>query len=98
MPRFQIATDVSEETKRRLEQFTEPRGLKKGFVMEQALLFHLQALQELPANLIIPPKLMASAEASAQIAALLEDSPAPTAAMEALMAGDYSQIADDELA
>lgn len=58
----QISAYVSKSTKERLERFARSRGLKKGFILEDALLHHLKALEELPADVVIPPRLVVSQE------------------------------------
>ena len=50
----QISAYVSLRTKEMVERYTETRGLKKDHFIEDALLHHLQALRELPADIIIP--------------------------------------------
>ena len=54
----QISALVSRTTKDLLERHVRATGLKKGHLVEQALLHHLQALQELPADIVIHPKLV----------------------------------------
>jgi hypothetical protein len=54
----QISALVSEATKELLERHVRATGVKKGHLVEQALRHHLQALQELPADVIIHPKLV----------------------------------------
>jgi len=54
----QISAYISEETKNLVERYVRARGVKKGFLVESALLHHLQALEKLPADVIIPPRLM----------------------------------------
>ena len=44
---IQISANISVETKALLEKYAEVQGVKKAFVIEQALLHHLQALNEL---------------------------------------------------
>ena len=53
----QISAMVSEETRALLDEAAEAHGLKKGHVIEQALLHHLHALRELPSDVIIPSRL-----------------------------------------
>ena len=50
----QISAHISVETRELIERYTGAHGLKKGALVEQALLHHLQALRELPADVIIP--------------------------------------------
>ena len=54
----QISAVVSEATKELLERHVRATGVKKGHLVEQALRHHLQALQELPADVIIHPKIV----------------------------------------
>ena len=54
----QISAFISKIVKARLEKLVRTRGLKKGFVIERALEHHLQALQEIPEEFIIPPTLV----------------------------------------
>ena len=54
----QISALVSEATKELLERHVRATGVKKGHLVEQALRHHLQALQELPADVIVHPKLV----------------------------------------
>lgn len=86
-PQVQISAYVSEQTRLLLDQATEARGLKKGFVIEEALLHYLHALQELPADIIIPARIVLTPEAAARLAEVLDQPRAPNAAMVALMAG-----------
>ncbi len=92
MARSQIAGDVSEETKQLVERFTEARGLKKGFVLEQALLHYVQAMNELPADLIVPARIVVTPESLAAVQARLAHPQPPTAAMVALRSGDYASV------
>jgi len=41
-----------------LERHVRATGVKKGHLVEQALRHHLQALQELPADVVVHPKLV----------------------------------------
>lgn len=54
----QISAVVSRTTKELLEQHVRATGMKKGHLVEQALRHHLGALQELPADVIVHPKLV----------------------------------------
>ncbi|HXK24305.1 MAG TPA: hypothetical protein VMS55_16675 [Myxococcota bacterium] len=55
---IQISAVVSETTRELLERHVRATGVKKGYLVEQALRHHLQALQELPADVIVHPKLV----------------------------------------
>ena len=54
----QISALVSRTTRELLERHVRATGVKKGHLVEQALRHHLQALQELPADVIVHPKLV----------------------------------------
>jgi hypothetical protein len=53
----QISATISEATKERLDRFTESHGLKKNFVVEQALLYFMEARRELPDEALVPARL-----------------------------------------
>jgi uncharacterized protein (DUF1778 family) len=84
-PVVQISAIISRETQRLLEAYAQRRGIKKSFVIEQALRHHLAALNEIPEEYIIPPVVRVSAESMRQVAGLLESPATPTAAMRKLM-------------
>ena len=54
----QISALVSRTTKELLERHVRATGVKKGHLVEQALRHHLRALQELPADVVIHPKVV----------------------------------------
>lgn len=80
----QINARVSEATKAWLERESRATGVKKEFLVEEALLHHFQALHELPADVIVRPRLVITADTAK---ALLEqiETPAPTQALRDLM-------------
>lgn len=86
----QISAYISEDTKRQVERYADAHGVKKGALVEQALLHHLQALRELPADLIIPPRLELSAESFARVARLTTRPRRPVKALRELMTGKSS--------
>lgn len=55
---IQISAVVSRTTRELLERHVRASGVKKGHLIEQALRHYLQALQELPADVIVHPKLV----------------------------------------
>jgi len=83
----QISASISDETRERLERYVRARGVKKGFVIEQALLHHLQALSELPEEVMVPARLVVDSASGARIFARLDAEEGPNAAMEELFAG-----------
>lgn len=83
----QIAATISEATKERLDQFTERHGLKKNFVVEQALLYFMEARRELPDEALVPARLLLEDKAFDRIAELVTNPPAPTRSLRKLMRG-----------
>lgn len=83
----QISAFISAATKELLEKHARATGLKKGHVVEMALLHHLQALQEVPADVIIPPRLVVSAKEGRKLLRRLKRSGPPTRSMRELMRG-----------
>jgi hypothetical protein len=83
----QISAFISDTTKDLVERYVEAHGVKKGHLVEEALLHHLQALRDLPADLIVPPRLIVSQESFDRVAELTEKPRKPTQAMRDLMAG-----------
>lgn len=83
----QISAMISAATKERLDRFAESHGLKKNYVIEQALLFFMQARTDLPDEAFVPVKMVLDDDAFDQIVAKLERPPAPTPALRELMRG-----------
>jgi hypothetical protein len=80
----QISALVSEETKELLERHVRATGVKKGHLVEQALRHHLQALQELPADIVMHPRLVVT-QASGEAILKQMATGKPTAALRKLM-------------
>jgi len=84
----QISAYISEETKNLLERYVRARGVKKAFLVESALLHHLQALEKLPADVIIPPRLVVSRKSGEAILEQLEKPVKPTDSMKEVFEDD----------
>ena len=82
----QLATQLSAETLADLEAYVSSRGLKKQFVVEQALAYYLRALRELPADAFVPPTLVVSRRTAEWLLDQIEHPGEPTPAMKALFA------------
>lgn len=83
----QISATVSSATKQELDRFTESHGLKKNYVVEQALLFFMTARRELPDEALIPARIVLEDASFDRIAATVERAPAPARALRELMRG-----------
>ena len=80
----QISAFISDTTKSLVEEYADSHGVKKGHLVEEALLHHLQALQTLPADVIIPPRLVVTTESGEAVLARMEKPRRPTKAMRQL--------------
>jgi hypothetical protein len=83
----QISAYISEGTKQQVERYAEAHGVKKGHLVEEALLHHLQALRELPADIVIPPRITVTSESFEVVGKLITKPRKPTQALRDLMAG-----------
>ena len=81
----QVSAYISEETKAQVEAYAKSHGVKKAFLIEEALQHHLQALREIPEDLIIPSRLVLTSEAMAQIVEHLAQENQPTVALKTLL-------------
>lgn len=84
----QISATISEATKEKLDRFTESHGLRKNYVVEQALLFFMEARRELPDEALIPVRLVLEASEFDGLVDLLGNPPEPTNALRELMRGN----------
>jgi hypothetical protein len=84
---MQISAEISQGTKELLERYSRAHGVKKQFLIESALLHHIQALEELPTGVIIPPRLVVDAASGRTIAELLTKRKKPPSELVELMRG-----------
>lgn len=84
MAEVQISAFVSEDTKTRLDRYARAHGVSKAWLVEQALLHHLLALEELPEDVLVPARMVLDAASAARVRELLERPPEPTEAMKQL--------------
>ena len=84
----QISAVISETTKELMERHVRATGVKKGHLVEQALRHHLQALQELPADVIVHPKLVVTHESGAALLKEIEKAKPSEALRDLLRDGD----------
>jgi uncharacterized protein (DUF1778 family) len=83
----QISATVSVATKERLDRFTESHGLKKNYVVEQALLYFMEARRELPDEALVPARIVLDDKAFDHLVESLERPAAPTEALREQMRG-----------
>ncbi len=80
----QVSAYISDETKAEVEAYVKRHGVKKAFLIEEALQHHLQALREIPEDLIIPSRLVLTNEAMTAIAERTTQEGQPTEALKEL--------------
>ncbi len=83
----QVSATIATTTRDRLDRFTEQLGLKKNFVVEQALLYYMEARRELPDEAFVPTRLVLTDTAYDQLSARLQQDAPPTDALVELMRG-----------
>ena len=81
----QISATISAATRERLDHFARSHGLKKNWVVEQALLYFMDARRELPDEALIPTRLVLDDDAFARLVEQLESPPEPTPDLRELM-------------
>jgi uncharacterized protein (DUF1778 family) len=83
----QISATISEATKEKLDRFTESHGLKKNFVVEQALLYFMEARRELPDEALVPARIVVEDKAFDRLVELVTSPPAPSRRLRELVRG-----------
>lgn len=84
----QISATISASTKEKLEDFVRHYGLRKNFVVEQSLLYFMEARRELPDEAFLPTRIVVESEAFDRLLDGLEDPPDPTESLKDLMRED----------
>jgi len=80
----QISALVSATTREMLERRVRATGVKKGHLVEQALQHYLVALEQLPADMIVHPRLVVTRSSGESILEKTRTAK-PTEALRALM-------------
>jgi uncharacterized protein (DUF1778 family) len=84
----QISSPISKETKELLERYAKATGVKKGHLIETALRYHLRALQELPADALVPARIVLTRRSFEEVVERLRSPGEPTEELRDLMRGD----------
>lgn len=74
----QISAYISNETQAKMEHYSATYGVKKGFLIENALEHYLQALYTIPEEFIIPSKIVLSDSSFETVMDMVDNSPEPT--------------------
>lgn len=83
----QLSVVVSGATRDKLDRFTENRGLKKNYVVEQALLFFMEARREWPEEAFTPSRVVLENAEFDRVAKAVARPRKPTRALVELMRG-----------
>ncbi len=81
----QISAYISRETKDLMESYTREHGVTKAHLIETALLHHLQALRELPQDVLVPARLVLTRQSGEALLESIEHPDAPTRQLRSLM-------------
>ena len=84
MATVQISAFVSDDTKSRLDGYARAHGVAKAWLIEQALLHHLAALEALPEDVRVPVRMTLDQPSAGRVRAMLQHPPPPTDAMRRL--------------
>ena len=84
----QVSAYISNETKINLEHYSTTHGIKKGFLIENALNHYLQALEAISEEFIIPTSIVLSGASFDKVMETIENPPEPTQALIDLMKND----------
>jgi hypothetical protein len=82
-----VSAIISAATKEKLDRFTEELGLKKNYVVEQALLYFMESRRELPDEALVPVRIVIDDEPFDRVVEQLQAPAAPTPALRELMRG-----------
>lgn len=81
-----ISAAVHPSIKSRLDRLARATGLEKARIIEAALSHHLQALDELPTDVIVPPRIVVNRETGKRLLQRIANPSPPTEAMNELFA------------
>ncbi len=84
----QISAPISQETKDLLEKHVKATGIKKGHLIESALRYNLRALHELPADVLVPGRLVLTRRSFKVVADRISSPGPPTYELRDVMSGD----------
>ncbi len=80
----QVSAHISLGLKERMERYARKTGITRARLIEQALSHHLLALEELPADVIVPARLVLSHKSAECVLEAIHQPHPPTEAMRQL--------------
>ena len=75
MMSVQISAYIEDDIKQKMERYSSAHGLKKGYLIQNALDYYLNALYEIPGSFIVPSQLTVTEEDFQAIVALEQREP-----------------------
>ncbi len=82
----QLSTPISRETREMLDRYSKRTGIKKGYLIEEALRSYLLAHEALPADLLAPSSVQLTPASSKKFVRELRGTK-PNSALRKLMRG-----------
>lgn len=81
----QISAQISEATRERLDQYARETGMKKSRLVEDAIVAHLETLDVVPSEYVVPGRMVVDGDTWAEILSELESPSDPAAPLRELM-------------
>lgn len=81
----QISAIIPRSLKAQLDRHVRATGVKKAHLIQEALSHHLAALEALPADMIVPARIVVSKKSGIEVAKQLLSPGKPTKALRDLM-------------
>ena len=81
----QISAQISEATRNRLDVYARETGMKKSRLVEDAILAHLDTLDAVPSEYVIPANIVVDSATWDAVLADIENPSDPTPALRELM-------------
>jgi hypothetical protein len=75
---IQVSAHINASTKERLERRVREMGTTRAHLMEQALQYHLQALDELPLDVLVPARIVLDRDSAERVRDLPSRPPEPS--------------------
>ena len=86
----QILAYISNDTKEKMEAYSKAYGIKENYLVENALNYYLQALNDIPEEFIITTKISITKDSYESVIDLLKKPQQPTKELKELMSEDWN--------
>lgn len=83
----QVSAQISEAARERLDSYARETGMKKSRLIEDAIMAHLDTLDAVPAEFMIPAHVVVDEESWGRVLEGIERPSEPTSALRELLAG-----------